>query len=927
MRNGPKIIVLKKQTETMAYEEKILQPLSPRLIAGDHNLRENEIIALTRDADAVLNSGINLSSCIIEQMDRCKIIVCYGKGTVDTASALEKRIRVKIIPEPQHKEMAEQLLNLVLTLWRKGPNGDGARSRLDTSDASQRSIEDLKGMTLGIYGDPGIAHELSGPAVDLGIEIWNCPQNGASSNSRIKNVNLYHLIRKSDFLSIHAPFSLESPCKFREREFRLMKPGSYFINATDSVLVDEKALASALARGQVAGAALHASAIDQCKTGIFLQERDDKVILTSHPPDTLRNPSQSSRESATREILRALNPSPSTTRDIEPVLLGKEVRHSSPNPSTESAKNSVRLAKEKNNSRPPFTAAEFVVRYLEKMGVKQIFGVAGGTTSPLYEAVNRSSIQDIATRHESGAASMAAGYARLSGKLGVCLATTGVYTTNLITGVASAYADSIPILVITGQVPTDHFGKGASLESSPEGMDIVQMLKHVTRYSGLAYKAKKVPELLQKAVTFALLGRTGPVHLSLPNDILRIEIMNSPEIWHWPEKTPGLFDRNSVKEAAGWLSRAENPVILAGHGCVLADACDEVAQLSESLGIPVATTPMAKGALPEDNPFSLGIFGLSGSPLAEHFLMSDQVDVMLAVGTSFNEWGTLGRKKEFMPSQALLHVNIDPFDIGRNYPAKVSLCGDAKVILKELFFEIQRQRKLSVSCSPVVPESLFKARKKFGIIRNPSAMKSDSLPLKPQRLMGDLRASIPDNAIVFVDGGATRSWATHYFQTRAPKTYFPATGMASTGYGVAGAIGAKFAFPNRIVISIIGDGGFLRNSMEVSTAVAYKKQVIWIVLNDGRYGMIDYGDRIFGYSAISTQYPICDIAKVASGLGAHSIYIRNPGEINKNLIQNIIENGEPTVLDVRIDPNEVPHIRGRVSSVKEGFSEKQEELY
>ena len=223
-------------------------------------------------------------------------------------------------------------------------------------------------------------------------------------------------------------------------------------------------------------------------------------------------------------------------------------------------------------------------------------------------------------------------------------------------------------------------------------------------------------------------------------------------------------------------------------------------------------------------------------------------------------------------------------------------------------------------------EELTELRARVGMMKRPERMESDELPLKPQRLMADLRASLPPDALVFVDGGANRSWATHYYPALAPQTFFSATGMASMGYGVAAAVGAKFAAPDRIVASIVGDGGFLMNGMEVATAVAYNKPVIWVVLNDGRYGMIYHGRRILGYPTVSSEYPMCDVAKVAEGLGARGIRIYEPGEIRPSLIREIAESGVPTVLDVRIDPEEVPLIAERVSSLKRGFADRKEQM-
>jgi acetolactate synthase-1/2/3 large subunit len=565
-----------------------------------------------------------------------------------------------------------------------------------------------------------------------------------------------------------------------------------------------------------------------------------------------------------------------------------------------------------------YKASEFLVDALADAGVRHIFGVIGGAVVPIFTATVGRRAQIVMAKHEAGAAFMADGYARASGGLGACVGTSGPGATNLLTGVAGAYADSIPMVVLTGQVATKAFGKGALQESSSEGVDIVEVFKQVTRYSTLAFRADRLPSVWHKALRMALGGRPGPVHLSLPADVQEQAIqmaMKTPPAIHRAR----TYDRAAIKQAALHLLRARRPAILAGHGVILADAAEEIRALAEMLEIPVATTPKGKGTFPEDHRLSVGPFGYSGSPLAQWHLLESGVDVLLAVGTSLSEWGTLGWDRRLQPSEALLHVDIDPYEIGKNYQVTVPVIGDAKSGLTELCYEIRRQRQRylqfrrgngKLAPPPDRPRVL-----------NAAAMESNAVPIKPQRLMRDLQDALPRDTLVFVDGGANRSWAIHYWESIYPRTFFCATGMASMGFGVAGAIGGKFAAPDRVVLSIVGDGGFLMNGMEVSTAVHYGKQVIWVVLNDAGYGIAYHGARIRNISDVGTRYPRVDCAKVAEGLGAQAFHVREPGQINREFMSRILESGRPTVLDVEIDPDEVAPFGGRLETLSDYFSE------
>ncbi len=564
------------------------------------------------------------------------------------------------------------------------------------------------------------------------------------------------------------------------------------------------------------------------------------------------------------------------------------------------------------------TAAEYLVDALADAGVSHIFGVIGGAVLPLFTATVGRRAQIVMAKHEAGAAFMADGFARVRGGLGACIATSGPGATNLITGVASSYADSVPIVVLTGQVATKSFGKGAMQESSSEGVNIVDVFKPMTRYSTLAFKAELLPDIWQKALRTALGGRPGPVHLSLPTDVqkepLRLRRSTPPTVYR--AKT---HDREAIKQAALHLLRARRPAILAGHGAILSDAADEIRQIATMLNIPVATTPKGKGIFPEDHRLSLGPFGYSGSPLAQWYLLESGVDVLLAVGTSLSEWGTMGWDPRLQPSEALLHVEIDPYEIGKTYRVTVPLMGDAKSALTELWYELRRQHEQYRPAESRNGHGYPQAPPDRPRYLNEASMDSDAVPIKPQRLMRDLQDALPKDALVFLDGGANRSWAIHYWRSLYPRTFFCATGMASMGYGVAAAIGGKFAAPDRVVVSITGDGGFLMNGMEVSTAVHYNKQVIWVVLNDAGYGIVYHALRMLKLPDVATRYPRVDCAKVAEGLGAQAFHIREPGQINRELMARIVESGRPTVLDVEIDPDEVAPFGGRVTTLQDNF--------
>jgi acetolactate synthase-1/2/3 large subunit len=368
-----------------------------------------------------------------------------------------------------------------------------------------------------------------------------------------------------------------------------------------------------------------------------------------------------------------------------------------------------------------------------------------------------------------------------------------------------------------------------------------------------------------------------------------------------------------VIDAAEKLVNSKKPAMLVGSGVIASDAIMEVIELAEMLNIPVATTPKAKGAFPEYHPLSLGVLGFSGSPVAEKYLMGD-VDVLLVVGASLNQLTTLSWDPRLEPSDSLIHINIDPSEIGKNYVADIGLIGDCQTVLDEISFRILRelQRHDPKKDRPV--KDIVEFKEKIGMFIDEDKMYSESVPIKPQTLMREIQENLPEDAIVFVDTGNHICWVIHYMQFKRPN-FISAFGMLSMGYSTAAAIGGKLAAPDKPVIAIVGDGCFQMNGMEVATAVNYDIPVIWILQNNSKLGLVHDLQRFsLGDKTVSTTFKEVNFAKIAEGLGAKGYRIKKPGEISK-ILPKAIESGIPTVIDVIIDPDEVPPIERWVKGV------------
>lgn len=570
--------------------------------------------------------------------------------------------------------------------------------------------------------------------------------------------------------------------------------------------------------------------------------------------------------------------------------------------------------------------AEVIVRTMELNGVKYIFGIPGGAIEDLNIALFHSKkIKPIVTKNESGAAYMADGYARVSNCLGACFSTAGPGASNLITGLATSYVDGIPVLSLTGQVATTLFGKGAFQESSDEGINIVSIFRNFTKYSGMILNEARAKYMIRKSIRTAMTSPFGPVHLSLPVDVMKKEV-NGPF-----DPSPGInarfFDRERVATVATILSRAENPVILAGWGCSLSRSAKELLDLAEYLNIPVATSPKGKGVFPESHRLSLGVYGFAGSPVARQYIREQAVDVLLAVGTSFNEFMSSGWDQDLIPDGHLIHIDINTERIGKNFFTSMGVPGDARAVLGEVHDVL---RKGVVDGTFKQPKPGKNRLERIGELKETLAPLNDRIPVNggpyhPKNLILDVQAAFPEDTLYFSEIGTVMAWTIRHLTIDRPYTYFVPLGFGGMGYSTAAPIGGKLAIGDRPVVAFVGDGSFQMSGFEVATAVNYSIPVIWIILNNAMHGMIYHGRKMFDPpvpEGIPSRFERVDFAAVAQGLGARGIRVEEDGLITRKWIEDmeILTSGRPTVIDVMIDEKVVPPIGSRIETVIRHFS-------
>jgi acetolactate synthase-1/2/3 large subunit len=555
--------------------------------------------------------------------------------------------------------------------------------------------------------------------------------------------------------------------------------------------------------------------------------------------------------------------------------------------------------------------SDIVVKILEANDAHYVFGVPGGHLCKFYDSLYHSdTITSILTKHESGASFMATGYAQVSNKIGICTGTVGPGATNLITGVASAYMDSIPLFVITAQVGSSAVGKGGLQEATGVGrtIDHVELFNGMTKYSDRITSVDKVKESMRNAYRLAINGRPGPVHLDFMANVFAGDLDTKEiELSEIINRLPAPAASSEVEKAAKRILSAKNPVILAGAGAL--NASQAILNLVEKNGIPIATTLRGKGIVPEDHDLSLGCVGLYGTNIANKYLRTD-IDVLIAIGTSFSEFTSHAWDPRFQPSNTLIQIDVDVWEIGKNYLTSIGLMGDSNIILDQLLAALEQGE----SSSKIIDSSnILQMKKKREYFSDPK-MLSDDMPLKPQRFMKLLRDSLPRDTIVFGDIGNNLTWLESYFQSTMPNTFYICSTLASMGYGVSASIGGQIAAGDRQVVCICGDGDFQMQGMEVATAVNYNIPVIWFILNNQTLGMIsDLQNLMFGGRRISTEFINPDFVKFAEAMGAAGLRITQADEV-ESVVNEALRNNRPTVVDVLIDPDEVPSFDARAEA-------------
>jgi acetolactate synthase-1/2/3 large subunit len=548
--------------------------------------------------------------------------------------------------------------------------------------------------------------------------------------------------------------------------------------------------------------------------------------------------------------------------------------------------------------------SQALLKLLEEQGVDMMFGYPGGSTMPIYDDLLDSDIRHVLVRHEQAAAHMADGYARVLGKPGVCLSTSGPGATNMVTGVATAFVDSSPMIVLTGQVSTTSLGMDAFQEA-----DSFSLMMPVTKHNFRLLDVKDIPEAVKRGFAIATSGRMGPVHIDLPKDVMLSEV--DPIDLKVEFSPPSVNeDMSAIPAAVKLLMEAERPVILAGGGCMWANAGPEVVRLAEVLLAPVVTSMMGKGIIPEEHPLALGFLGMHGRVAAMKALT--EADVVLAVGTRFSD-RTHSKHNELPSTSKVIHIDVDSGEVGKHSRTKVRILGDAKKALQGILSQLNVQRKQSAWSMRI--DALQR--------QCHCDLDIDATPILPQKVMYELSRTLPDDAIVTTEVGQNQMWAAHFLKVRHPRQFISSGGFGTMGFGFPAALGAKVAAPDRKVVDIAGDGSFLMVVQELATAVSEDIPVTICLMNNGWLGMVKQWQKLFNeerYSGTKLQSNP-DFVALARSFGADGVRVDRPSELREAL-QRGIDSDVAFVVDIHIDPEEdvlpmlppnpdMPMIKGR----------------
>ena len=553
---------------------------------------------------------------------------------------------------------------------------------------------------------------------------------------------------------------------------------------------------------------------------------------------------------------------------------------------------------------PTMTAAELLVRCLENEGVKYIFGIPGEENLDVMQALRNSSIQFITTRHEQGAAFMADVYGRLTGKAGVCLSTLGPGATNLVTGVADANSDGAPLVAITGQVDTNRMHI-----TSHQFLDLVQMFTPITKRSKQIVRPDSINEIVRIAFKYAESEKPGAAHIDLPNDIAKLPVPEDPNVMPMRHTAvhQELTDVADVEKAAGLIFQAEHPVILAGHSAVRAHAAEALTKFAEQLKIPVINTMMAKGIIPMDNRYSMGTMGIPQRDFQN--VMLDNSDLVIAVGYDIVEFSP--SKWNRTQNHKIIHLDVRPAHIHSLYQPQVQVVGDISDSLEKIAVRCHRENE---------PELFF--RLKELMLEDYSAAESDDgFPIKPQRVLHDIRQVLGQEDILISDVGAHKMWIGRQYNCYHPNTCIISNGFASMGISVPGAIAAKLIYPEKKVLAVSGDGGFMMNCQEMETALRIGVPIVVMIFNDSGYGLIRWKQEDHFGSSCFTDFTNPDFVKFAESMGAKGYRIQSAEEIIPELEDAFSQNVQ-CIIDCPIDYSENTRLSERLQKMDAWIAER-----
>ena len=543
------------------------------------------------------------------------------------------------------------------------------------------------------------------------------------------------------------------------------------------------------------------------------------------------------------------------------------------------------------------TGSKILLECLQREGVDTIFGYPGGAVINIYDDLFDSPIRHILTRHEQAAVHAADGYARATGKVGVALATSGPGATNTVTGIATAYMDSIPLVVITGQVPTPLIGNDAFQEA-----DMVGITRPITKHNYLVKNVKDLARIVRQAFFIARTGRPGPVLIDLPKDV-QIDATK----FVYPDKIElagykPTFGPNArqVDKAAQMILEAKRPVLYVGGGALLSDASDELKELAELIQVPVTTTLMAKSAFPTRHPLCLGLLGMHGTYCAN--MAVTNTDLLIAAGARFDDRVT-GRIASFAPDAKIIHIDIDPTSIKKNVRVDLPIVGHLREVLKNLALRLQEDAQ-GLAAMVGQGEDWRRQVDEWKQTHPLTYNHSDTI-IKPQFVIEKIRELTREDAIITTEVGQHQMWTAQFFDFIQPRTFLTSGGLGTMGYGLPAALGAQVAFPERQVVDISGDGSFQMNSQEMATLVQYRLPVKIAILNNNFLGMVRQWQQMFfnrRYSQTCMELPI-DFVKLAEAYGANGLRATKPAEVEP-LIRRALEIDGPVIMEFQVSREE-----------------------